>query len=230
VVAEEAREDGIARASLSGDDAGMDDRSSVPIPPESVSGFRSGQPETGTILTDVAAAAAMLGVTESAVLKRLRAGTLDGCKSGGRWQVVVPESGSAGTERKPRPEFQRGNRIPEANRNDEPERAEAVPAVSEAARSQFAVLVEELLAPIVARHGEEMRDAGEAIGRLQTERDHAAEERDQAVRERDALRAEADRLRVAEDAPVAAPDAPHATEPAGVPPSPPRPWWRFWER
>jgi hypothetical protein len=180
---------------------------SVPIPPDSGRLFRSGAPESGTVVTDVAGAAAMLGISESAVLKRLRAGTLDGCKFAGRWQVTLPASDSAGTERTPGTGFRERNRNPDGTRNIGPEGPGSVPAVSAAARGQLAVLVDELLAPIVARHGAEMREAGETIGRFQTEGD-------QAARERDAALAEVERLRAAREPLSASPEAPESPPPA----------------
>jgi hypothetical protein len=167
----------------------------------------------------VAGAAALLGVGESAVLKRLRAGTLDGCKFAGRWQVTLPASDPGGTERKTGTGFRERNRNPDGIRNTGPEGPGSVPAVSPAARGQLAVLVDELLAPIVARHGVEMREAGETIGRLQVERDHV-------TRERDELHAELELLRATTEPLGAAPDAPGSLEPAGAAPEAHRPWWR----
>jgi hypothetical protein len=162
------------------------------LPPEIGEPFRSAGTEFGMVVVDVNGAASLLAISESAVLKRIKAGQLSAQKVAGRWQVFLPESDSDGTERNAGPEFR--NRIPLNRKTGTPE-TDSVPVVSEAARAQLAAIRDEFVAPLVDR----IQAQAEEIGALKAERD--------------ALWSRLEHLEAEQDAAVAQNNAPGATEP-----------------
>ncbi len=161
----------------------------------------------GDLIVSVADAADLLGISAGAVRKRLERGQLAGRKVGGQWQIVLTAVDAT------------GHVVTDATRRDatvttETTRPDATPpAVSVAARAQLSAIVEEMIAPLVARHEERVADMGRAIGRLEAERD--------------ALRVELERVRAGQDTATTQPEAQHATEPSRPTEGP---WWQKWWR
>jgi len=220
----------------------------------------TGRDTTAEVLVaSVAQAAALLGISEGAVRKRLERGQLGGRKVVGQWQVILGESHTTGHDTTTTTDATRHDQAPsratrlDATRHDD---ATTPAPVNAAARSQLEAIRDEWLAPLITT----IQQQAETIGRVTAERDAALRERAEAevyrlaaeqardaakearlagerTRQEEADRAAQlvnlleDRLRVLHA------DGEHAP---GIPrddwgrlekvTGTPSPWWRFWVR
>lgn len=167
-------------------------------PPGLASDQATGQAATHTI----ADAARLLGVSENAVRKRIRRGTLPAYKEGDRWLVAIPTTpattGLVGD-------------YPSATTDLAAD--QAAPATGQATDLAAAITP---LAALIERLTAENRELAEAATVWQVRARHLEEQMKQ--------------LTAGQDAPQASPAVHHATKATDATPDASVPWWKFWER
>ncbi len=167
--------------------------------------------------TDLAAAAARLGISPDATRKRLERGTLRGEKRAGRWYVWLPDlDGQPDT-------------LDAAGRHmdSEPDAAsDAVSGQPDATRTPT-----DAVEPTTREFIDQLKAENSYLREQLTERSRelAAERERFDVLHREAL-ARIPALGSGQDAPSVAPAPRHEAQPAETAPTPSVPWWRFWER
>jgi hypothetical protein len=165
--------------------------------------------DTGTgrdvLLVSVSDAAAILGISEAGVRKRIQRGQLTGQKVNGAWMLTLPRDSVTG-----QPEPVSRDRV---TARPAPERDNGTDlSPTEQGQRQLETLRDTLLTPhleLIERQQVTITEQAERIGRLEAERD--------------ALTTRLNAVETPQDA------APIAIE--NVPETPPqRAWWRFWDR
>ncbi len=158
----------------------------------------AGQAATHTI----ADAARLLGMSENAVRKRIRRGTLAAHKEGDRWLVAIPTT--------PATIGQAGDHPPATT---DLAADQAAPTSGQATDLAAAITP---LAALIERLTAENRELAEAATIWQVRAHHLEEQMKQ--------------LTAGQDAPSAAPAVHHATETTDTAADASVPWWKFWER
>jgi hypothetical protein len=161
--------------------------------------------DDGTLLVSVSDAAAILGISEAGVRKRIQRGQLTGQKVDGNWILAVPRDSVTG---QPEP-LSRDRHAPRhATERD----SVTVTSPTEQGQRQLETLRDTLLKPhleLIERQQVTLMEQAERIGRLEAERD--------------ALTA---RLSAVETPQVESPtEVSNASEMVTE-----RVWWRFWDR
>jgi hypothetical protein len=132
------------------------------------------------VVTNVAHAAEVLGISQGAVRKRIERGQLNGRKIDGQWRVFLDATNTTETTRQdtthatPPPEPSRD----QAQTHHDTSRA---PVVSATAQAQLDAFRDAILRP----HLERIEELAKDVGRLTAERDQVRSQLDAAISDRD---------------------------------------------